>query len=352
MKRLISLMQVVVLGTFFFIPNHSAQAETNTLERSSDSAAVFNIISGQVWDPYNRPVSDVYVELMNEISVPIARYRTSGSGRFEFSNLSPGSFQVKVLTTGTDYLEQVQEARLVNIFRGSSDQVYLDFHLKFDPRKITLGSGGLPEEVFVQEVPENARNQYRKGIELLLNKQEKGLLEIEKAIQAFPSYFDALSRLGREYVERKEYEKSLPLLVKAIDVNQRSYNSFYALAYACHKLNHKKEAVEAARAGTILKPGSINAQLLYGIVLRANANYLEAEKAFLKAKSLSDKKTIAAIHWQLALLYHYNLGRNKDAADELEAYLKFQPKNQNEQQIKLVRDMIAKLRTNSEAEKK
>lgn len=342
MKKFIRLAQIFMIGLVLSQNAAFGREKTYFSSDSAESRFAINLISGQIWSPYNRPVSDIYVELTNELSMTVARYRTTGNGRYEFTNLTSGSFKVKVLTTGTDYLEQIQDVQIINIFAGASDQQIVDFHLKFDPRKVALGSGGLPEEIFVQDnIAESARKLYRNGMDMLSNKQDKGLLEIEKALKISPHYFDALNKLGKEYVERKEYEKSLPYLIKAIDINQRSFSSFYGLAYACYQLNQKPEALEAARAATIIKPASVNAQLLYGTILRISSNYEKAEQVLVKAKNLSKKTPVAAIHWQLALLYN-KINRNKEAADELEMFLKIQPKTQDAEQIK---DLIAKLRT-------
>lgn len=345
MKRLVisGKVLIVALTICFFLVADSVKAEASFKEvNNSGSKMAANSISGVVWNPYNQPVSDVNVELMNEFYMTIARQRTLSGGRYVFNNIPSGVYKVKVLTIGTDYLEQVQEAQIINIFRGDSDNVYLDFHLKFDPRKVTLGSGGAPEEIFVQEgISDEARRRYKKGVELLADKKDKGLAEIEQALQISPNFYQALSRLGAEYVERKEYAKSLPYLVKAIDINQRSYSSFYALAYACYQLNQITEAVEAARAAAVLKPASINSQLLYGTVLRINGNYDKSEKALQQAKNLSKKTPVAEIHWQLALLYN-KLERNKEAAAELETYLKIQPNSPNKKEVE---DLIGKLKT-------
>jgi tetratricopeptide (TPR) repeat protein len=340
MKRLILLVQVVVLSTYFLSTASAGMGLSNKRHLSySNSNTVLNSISGQVWDPFNRPVSDVYVELMNELYMTVSRQRIY-SGRFLFNNLRAGSYKVRVLTHGTDYLEQTQDVQIVNISAGSSDQAFLEFRLRFDPRKITLGSGGVPVEVFVQEgIADNARKHYRKGIELLADKKDAGFIEIEKALQISPNYFDALIRLGAENVQRKEYQKSLPYLIKAIEVNQRSFSAFYNLAYACYKLNHKNEMLDAAKAAVAIKPSSTEGQLLYGVTLRVNGTYDKAEQALLSAKSLS-KKPVAEIHWQLALLYN-RVGRNKEAVIELRIYLKMQPESPSNK--KEVEDLIAKL---------
>jgi hypothetical protein len=336
MKWLISLFQIMLfcLIACFGIPSVKSAGANDS------SNSVINRIEGIVWDPYRHPVPDLYVELQNENYSTISRMRTDSTGRFSFFGVRGGEhYNIKVLTSGTNYLEYTEAVDIVTVVRGGSDSVYLDIYLKFDKRKINSGFGGITEVVFVQDVPEEARKLYKKGVKDL-NDGDKGFKEIEQALKIFPEYYDALNTLGCEYVARKEYQKSLEYLIRSIDVNQRSFSSFYALAYACYELNHRPEALEAVRAATILQPNSVNAQLLYGTLLRLDGSYEKAETVLLEAKKLSKDRSVPEIHWQLALLYN-KLGRNKEAADELESYLKVQPDAPNKKEIQ---GLIAKLR--------
>jgi tetratricopeptide (TPR) repeat protein len=303
------------------------------------SIVPINRIEGIVWDPYRHPVADVYVELQNENYSSISRMRTDSTGRFSFTGVSGGHYNIKVLTSGTNYQEYTEGFDIVNVVRGSSDSVYLDIYLKFDKRKFKSGAATITEAVFVQEVPEEARKLYKKGLKDI-NDGEKGFAEIEQALKIFPDYYDALNTMGCEYVARKEYQKAVPYLIRSIDINRRSFSSFYALAYAAYELNQRQEALQAVRAATILQPNSVNAHLLYGTLSRLDGAYQEAEKALILAKTLSKSATVPEIHWQLALLYNH-LGRNQEAADELETYLRIQPDARNKREIEA---LIAKLR--------
>jgi len=336
MKQLMSLFQIMLLGVVVC----SAAAPANSIGETHTANIVINRIEGIVWDPYRRPVRDLYVELQDENYFAVSRARTDSAGRFSFSGVSFGRYNVKVLTSGTNYLEYTESVDLLNVLRGAADAVYLDIYLKFDTRKVNSNVSEVTEVVFVQDVPEEARKLYKRGVKDLHEKGDIGFNEIEEALKVFPTYFDALNTLGREYVERKEYQKSLAYLIRSIDVNQRSFSSFYALAYACYQLSHRPEALEAARGATMLQPNSLNAQLLYGTLLRLDRSYETAEKALLQAKKLSKDRPVPEVHWQLALLYN-KLGRNAEAADELEAYLKVQPDAHDKKQIQ---DLIAKLR--------
>jgi tetratricopeptide (TPR) repeat protein len=338
MKWLTTLLQIALVGVFVCF----AAPSVKSVVENYRSNVLINRIEGMVWDPGRRPVADVYVELQNENYSTVSRTRTDSNGRFSFIGIQSGHYNVKVLTTGTNYLEYTESVELVSVVRGSSDSVYLDIYLKIDKRKFNSGFNGITEVVFVQEVPEEARRLYKKGLKDI-NDGVKGFDEIEQALKVFPEYFDALNTVGCEYVARKEYQKSLAYLIRSIDVNQRSFSSFYALAYACYELNHRPEALEAARAATILQPNSVNAQLLYGTLLRLDGSYEKAEKVLLEAKKLSKERSVPEIHWQLALLYN-KLGRNKEAADELEEYLKLQPDAPNKKEIQA---LIAKLRKDS-----
>jgi tetratricopeptide (TPR) repeat protein len=311
----------------------------------SNSNSFVSRIEGTVWSPDRQPVSDIYVELQNELLSTISRVRTSSSGRFSFTGIALARYVVKVLPGSTNYLEYSENVDLVGYTdrstgRTTSDTVYLDIYLKLDNRKINTGGNEITEAIFVQEIPEQARKLYNNGIKDIIRKNEKGFDEIEQALKIFPDYFDALNLLGREYTERKEYQKALPYLVRSIEINRRSFSSLYALAYACYQLNHRPEALQASAEATILQPNSVNAQLLYGTLLRLDGKYENAEKVLLKAKNLSKNTPVAEIHWQLALLYN-RLGRNKAAAEELETYLKIKPDAVNKKEIM---ELIAKLR--------
>jgi tetratricopeptide (TPR) repeat protein len=310
----------------------------NLFASESNLTTLVNRIEGIVWSPERQPVPDIYVELLNDSFSAAGRVRTSSSGRFSFTGMPAARYTVKVLTGASNYLEHTENIDLVTQTdrqsgRSSSDTVYLDIYLRYDKRKVNVGASGTTAAVFAQQVPDEARRLYQKGSKELNEKNDKGFERIEQALKIFPDYFDALNILGHEYTERKEYKKALPFLVKSLEINQRSFSSFYALAYALYKLNHRPEALEAARGAKILRPNSVNAQLLYGTLLRLDEKYEGAEESLLKAKKLAEVSPTPEIHWQLALLYN-RTNRNKQAAEELKAYLKLKPDAIDKEEIK------------------
>jgi tetratricopeptide (TPR) repeat protein len=320
-----SLIQSIVL--FFLLVGgvSFAQAQNNS-------------INGHVYDAQNRmPVGNLYVELQDTLGISLARGRVDPSGRFFFGGLRSGTYNVKIVTVGTNYLEAIQEVRLVSLptasGRLSSDIAYVDVYLKLDPRRVNTGSGGAATVIFVQEVPDEARKLYKQGAERLNDKKDEGLDSLKRAVEIFPNYYDALDRLGSEYVLRKQYDEAAKYLIRAIEVNPRSYTSHYALGIASYNLKNLPAAIEALQAATVINPGSINAHLFYGMVLRIDGSFEKAEKALLQAKSLAKNSPVSEIHWQLALLYE-KTNRYKEAADELERYLKIEPKAANAEQIK------------------
>lgn len=300
-----------------------------------------NRISGFVFDEARRPVAQMYVELLDEGYSSIARTRTGGTGLFNFPNLTSGQYTVRVLTGGTNFQQQSIVVTFSNIpgARIGSEQV--DFYLRTDP-KIKQSPAGAPGVVFAQEVPANAKRLYEGGVADLENKKEDGLVRIKESIEAFPTYFDALDRLGNEYLNRGYFQAAFVLFTKAVDVNPKSFSSNFGLGLATFRLKQPEMAVKSLTKAAEIDSSSINAQLYLGIALHAVKKYDQALTALQKANDLSGGRA-GEVQFQLARVYK-DQGKFAKAADALELYLKYKPDAPNVAEIK---EAVSSLRKKS-----
>ena len=295
-----------------------------------------NSISGYVSDERRTPIADLQVEVLNYMDSVIQRTKTDSSGLFRFPRLTNGNFQVRVQTYGTNYISQTKRVLLDRT--RAFEQV--DFVLA---AKRTVSTSATTGAVFIQEVPEPARKEYERGVALLRKTERKqGLETLKKAIDLFPSYFDALELLGSEYVLQQEFELAIPVLTKAIEVNRRSYQSLYGLSVAQYNLKLLPQAIESMRRAITLNQKSGNANLWLGMLLRQTGKLDEAETYLKQADQLAASKSPEA-HWQLALLFN-QLKRYREAADELELFLKIQP---DARDTELIKKLIQRFRQQS-----
>ena len=313
----------------------SAFIALSLLQTSQTSS---NSISGHVSNDQRAPVADIRVELLNEVDSVIRTVKTDGSGLFVFRKLSDGIFQVRVQTSGTNYISQTKRVDLARPQGFGAAFEEIDFILTTAGNKSSTAKPGV---VFVQEVPEAARKLYQKGTDLLekSNKRQEAFAALKSAIDIFPQYFDALELLGTEQVRDSQYEPAIPLLTKALEVNSRAYASCFALGVAQYNLKQIQPAIESFRRALLLNEKSINANLWLGIALRQTSRPEEAETFLKRADVLADSKLPDA-HWQLALLFN-QLKRYKEAADELEIFLKVQP---DARDAELIKKLIQRLR--------
>jgi tetratricopeptide (TPR) repeat protein len=288
-----------------------------------------------VFDAQRNPVTLVPVELLNDFNSVIQRTKTDGSGRFIFRAISYGRFTVKVLPLGTNFEEQSQEVEVGGVGvdgRPIADNVQVEFQLKSRRR-----AGDVMEVkgvVFVQDVPPDARKSYETAVaDLDLDRVDVGLKGLEKAVEIFPTYYLALTKLGLIYISQEKYEKAIDVLTKAVAVNERSFTGWYGLSYSAYSLNKPEAAVIAAQRALDLDKNSVNALFIMGLAQRRLKNYESAEILLVQAKKF-DKGRTPDINWNLALLYAHNLKRYSDAANELELYLKSSPDAPNKEAVK------------------
>lgn len=267
--------------------------------------------------------------------------RTNSSGRYAFYGVGSGNFRVRVLPYGTDYQEVEEEVQLTNLTRGDASgatravgftREQKDFFLR--PRKGTPTALGTPATIFVQaDVPENVVKIYEKAITDLDNKKEKqGLEGLKSALEIYPKYYNALERLGMEYIRLGHYDVAEILFNIAIDVNPKGFKSWYGLAYSQYSTKKFAEASTSIQKAIVLNASSPDALLLSGTLKMNAKQFDEAEKHLLKAKELA-QGTNPQVHWKLALLYGNHLKRYADAAKELKLFLKAEPNAKDAEKI-------------------
>ncbi|HXG66410.1 MAG TPA: tetratricopeptide repeat protein [Blastocatellia bacterium] len=304
-----------------------------------------NSIGGHVFNENRRPLDRIRVELLDETDSVLKSVLTDSTGRYVFNNLSSGTFQVRVLTHGTNYVGETVRVNIINFSLGSDSgggrttsggqYEQVNFTLKLDKRA-AASSPGAPASTFVQAVPDNARTAFEKAVQDLNNEStaEQGIAGLKEAINLFPTYYMALERLGLEYVKRKQYEPAREALTKAVEVNPKGHLSLYGLGYAQYYLKQYAEAIDSLRRSISLNPTSAFSHLMLGIALLREKQLQDGETHLKKAIELGGKE-VADAHMHLAQMYA-NAKRYKEAADELEMFLKKAPEARDAENIKTI----------------
>jgi tetratricopeptide (TPR) repeat protein len=209
---------------------------------------------------------------------------------------------------------------------------------------------------FAQEVPENARKAYEQAVKQLENDKQsaQGIDSLKEALNLFPTYFLALERLGVEYVKLQQYEPARAALTKAIEVNSNGASCHYALGVSQFYLQKLPEAIESLRRSLQLAPDSPNVALAHfylGLAYWNSGKPGDAEPHMKKAYQLGGNSIPPDIHMHLAKYYSDNK-RYKDAADELELFLKRASDARDAEKIKaLIKQLRAKAASGSAPQK-
>ncbi len=292
-------------------------------------------ISGFVFNEQRRPLPEINVELLNEVNATLGRARTDNAGRFYFSGLSQGRFTIKVLPYGTNYQEQTSDVEIAGYGatgRQLAENVQRDIYLK-----LRKGADSVPfvnAVLFAQDIPKDAKKAYEAASDELDNKRkEEGIAGLKKSIELFPDYFIALQKLGIMYISQQKYEDAKKMFKRAVVVNKDSFDCLYGMAYSEYALGEFDASIENAEKAIALKPDSMEVNLLLGVAYRQAKKYDKSETAFLKAEKIADG-TSPDVHYQLALLYAFNLKKYTDAAKQLELFLKEAPDAKDKDAIK------------------
>lgn len=301
------------------------------------AAASFTLI-GSVRNQSGQTVSGVRVSVIDENFQPIYTAFVDSGGRFNLKGIKQGRFVVRIETTGTPYQEYSQQLELQALRRlGGNEDVVVDIILKYKKGEGPQGKGGT---VFAQDVPKAAQKEMERGVKNLKdNNSDQAINSLKKAVEIFPDYFEALERLGMEYIKVGQYNEAISVLTRATEINKRASRSLYALGVANLKLSRLPQAIEWLNKSEQVESNSPNTQMMLGLAYGNSGSFDQSEAAFKKALQYGGDAAAEA-HYYLTGLYNKQ-ERYREAWQELELFLKDAKNVKDPAQIKA---MIANLK--------
>ena len=310
-----------------------------------------NTIAGTVFDKVGTPLSDIDVELLDQFYrlTPNGRQKTSASGRFEFNVETNADYTIRVYAFRYDLVDESRTITVggISSIPGQSGSSFTNEDFYLQPKKGSLRYSEIGV-IFAQDVPKAAEKEYKNALDLIKhNKTDEAFVSLQKALEIFPDYYYALQRYGDQLFFKKQYTAAVKIYMRAAEINPKSGMSYYNAAYALSLLDPKytKNALVAVEEAYRLAPLSTEVLLLYGRLERKAGKLTDAEKHLLLAKRNSTEKN-PDLQLELVQLYANDLKKFKEAADELEIYIK--AANLSKEDEKKFKDKLVDLRSRAQ----
>jgi Flp pilus assembly protein TadD len=251
-------------------------------------------------------------------------------GVFRFNGLTPGDYTV-VVDAGSEF-ERAREP--VGIYAGTSGkivQVSINLQPKIDSSN-PLFAG----------VPSNALSLYQKGAAAARKGDSKAAAEsFSAAVAAHPNFALALSELGTQYMMLKQLDKAGETYEALLKLKPNDVSAHLNLGIVAYNKKKMEDAESHFRKALELKSSGPTAHYYLGLTLIGLKRYSDAQTEF-EAAIANGGENLALAHKYLGGLY-MSAQKNQQAADELEKYLKLDPKAPDADRIKgTIKDLRSK----------
>ena len=124
-----------------------------------------------------------------------------------------------------------------------------------------------------------------------IGNQQAAMANFEKAIRISPECVDAMIGKARLLLEEHQLRKALTVVNKVLKIQPHKMKNIYWHAKVLFAMNRYDEAVNDLERCTSLNPDSISAHLLYGDVLSAMGDDVNAAIHYAIADRLKKNKS-------------------------------------------------------------
>jgi tetratricopeptide (TPR) repeat protein len=311
-----------------------ANAQAPGSSRGLASGEGNNMIQGRVHFPPGQSASGKTVKVSLESVSAFGSMSTVADqdGVFRFTSLSAGDYTV-VVDAGAEY-ERARES--VNIYReasagGRTIQVTIQMFPKADAANPLFAN-----------VPQNALSLYQKGAAAARKGDAKAAVEsLSAAVAAYPNFAIALSELGSQYLILKQWDKAGEAFEGLLKLKPDDVAGHLNLGIVDFNKKKLEDAETHLRKALELKSAGPAAHYYLGLIMVSTKRYDEALQEFELTVS-NGGENLPLAHKYLGGLY-MSVHKNQQAADELEKYLKLDPKAADADRIKgTIKDLRTK----------
>ena len=285
---------------------------------------------------HNR-IEGVRVDLLATTGGVVGTTFTRGNGEFTFDNVAQGSYSLAAYYAG-----YVNSSEQVEVTFGSVLGLDVELRRAPDSQDNKGNNTGGSSKVSVRElsIPRKAREPMQNGLMLLYEKSDykASLKQFERAIQAYPDYYEAYAAMGMAYIRLGDAANAEMFLLKSIEVSHEKYvDALWLLAEFYSNDKRFADAQPLARKAVDLDPNSWQANSELARALVGLDQSEDAEESAEKAVKLAPDNP------QLRLILA-NVHMNEDdypaLLDDLNTYLKLAPTGQFAEQARKQRDEV------------
>ncbi len=316
-----------------------AQIAGGLSETTSSNWGGNNYITGAILWPNGTPVNTRIAIILQSQTKGEILAMTDDSGKFVFSRISPGVYTL-VFEGDKEFESASQEVEVLQQ-RNSGSQIFtMTLRLRYRATS-TLKPAVIKSEDAL--VPKKARGFYDKGLKLAGSNDLKGAIEqLKLAVTEYPAFISAFNELGIQYMKLNELEKADESLRLALKIKPDAFEPLMNRGIVLFRMKRYGDAEPVLLAALSIDKNAPIGHFYLGRLLLNLERFDEAEKELNLALSLSGNK-MTEVHRLLANLY-VTTENYQRAADELETYLKLNPKASDAEQLRLVLERLKGLK--------
>jgi len=310
----------------------AAHAQAPGSSRGLAAGEGSNTIQGRVVFPSGQSINTISakVTLENASAFGSSSTATDQDGTFRFRSIAPGRYAV-VVDAGNQFEKARENVTIDPEQRGRVVQITIQLHLKVDASNPAFAG-----------VPQNALKLYEKGTAAAQKGDNKAAAEfLSSAVEAYPNFALALSDLGVQYMKLNDLDKAAQTYEALIKLTPNDATAHLNLGIVMFNKKKPEDAEMHLRKALELNSAGPTAHYYLGLTLISLKHYDEALKEFETTVAKGGENLVLA-HKYLGGLY-MSAKKNKEAADELEKYLKLDPKAPDADRIKgTIKDLRSK----------